>query len=115
VLCTPAPAFNDVPLGAVLQWHQDSYALPIGASPLGTSPMCANQGYVLTRGRQALFGVQFHPEWDAVTLAQLIAQFAPELTDANTRVLRAALTATQHFAAQPQLAAQLLNSWCARW
>ncbi len=49
-----------------LHWHGDAFALPPGAVHLASSALTPCQGFRL--GRRA-FGLQFHPEVDAPTIA----------------------------------------------
>lgn len=44
------------------QWHGDTFALPPGARNFLSSPLCANQAYVIDRGTYAHLGMQFHCE-----------------------------------------------------
>ena len=46
----------------LFQWHGDSFALPADARRFLTSPLCANQAYVIDRGDHAHLGMQFHVE-----------------------------------------------------
>ncbi|MFZ6672808.1 type 1 glutamine amidotransferase [Undibacterium sp. Xuan67W] len=52
----------------VLQWHEDSFSLPPGAVLHASSPACPQQ-YV-THGERRI-AVQFHPEWNAASVAEL--------------------------------------------
>jgi len=45
----------------VLQWHQDTFELPEGATLLATSPAYPNQAF---RVGDVAYGVQFHVEVD---------------------------------------------------
>jgi GMP synthase-like glutamine amidotransferase len=58
-----------------LQWHEHGFDLPADTASLGSTPACAHQGF--RRGAQ--WAVQFHPEWDDETLAQLVAAFRDEI------------------------------------
>ena len=43
----------------VFQWHEDTFALPVGAERLAWSEACPNQGF---RWGERVYGLQFHPE-----------------------------------------------------
>jgi GMP synthase-like glutamine amidotransferase len=62
-------------------WHGDTFAIPAGAIPLGSSEACANQGFLY--GDRAL-GLQFHPEVTAESLAALAENCGAELAIAGT-------------------------------
>src|SRR5207302_6536570 len=47
------------PVQRVFQFHQDTFALPPGATLLAGSDACAHQAF---RSGDAVYGVQFHPE-----------------------------------------------------
>ena len=91
----------------VLQWHEESFQIPLGAKRLAHSVLGnCNQGFKAAERR--LMGVQFHPEWSAATFATLI----DGLADAETAaVLRAALGQTALFDMQEALCAALLDFW----
>jgi GMP synthase-like glutamine amidotransferase len=50
------PAFD------LFQWHGDTFALPADARRFLTSPLCANQAFVIDRKNHAHLGMQFHVE-----------------------------------------------------
>jgi len=56
------------PTSRVFQWHGDTFALPEGATSLGSTEACLNQGFVL--GKVAAF--QFHLELSPDHLSGLI-------------------------------------------
>jgi len=58
-----------------LHWHGDTFDLPPGTLPLGSSAACAQQGFIL--GHQAI-GLQFHPEITAANLRQWCAAWPAE-------------------------------------
>jgi GMP synthase (glutamine-hydrolysing) len=58
----------------VLQWHEDGFSLPPGATALARSAGCEGQLY--RAGRH--LGMQFHPEWNAGLVASLNAHFGAE-------------------------------------
>jgi GMP synthase-like glutamine amidotransferase len=59
----------------VLEWHEDAIDLPPGAQLLASSALCEQQMYAVGSTR---IGLQFHPEWNAESVAQLNAHFADE-------------------------------------
>lgn len=56
----------------VLQWHEDSFNLPPGARLLARSDTCPHQLFSL-HGKY--LGLQFHPEWNAASVAALNRYF----------------------------------------
>lgn len=64
----------------MLHWHGDTFALPTGARRLGSTPRCANQGFLLKRH---LVGLQFHPEIDAAMVAEWVRDDAEYVARAN--------------------------------
>jgi GMP synthase-like glutamine amidotransferase len=59
----------------VLEWHEDAIDLPPGAQLLASSEHCVQQMY---RAGPARLGLQFHPEWNAESVATLNAHFGDE-------------------------------------
>jgi GMP synthase-like glutamine amidotransferase len=56
------PVFGDLDAGlATLQWHGDTFDLPVGATRLASSPVYPNQAFRFERA----YGVQFHLEVSA--------------------------------------------------
>lgn len=74
----PLRHLSDVP---VLHWHGDTFAVPVGAKALATTPHCRNQAFAL--GSNVL-GVQFHPEVNACAgLERWFIGHAVELAEAG--------------------------------
>ncbi|QCY11889.1 type 1 glutamine amidotransferase [Pseudomonas sp. MPC6] len=59
----------------VLEWHEDAIDLPPDAQLLASSDRCRQQMYRVGPTR---LGLQFHPEWNAESVATLNAHFADE-------------------------------------
>jgi GMP synthase-like glutamine amidotransferase len=59
----------------VLEWHEDAIDLPPGAQLLASSVQCAQQMYQVGSTR---VGLQFHPEWNAESVAMLNEHFGEE-------------------------------------
>ncbi|CAI8958889.1 GMP synthase family protein [Pseudomonas sp. IT-196MI5] len=58
-----------------LEWHEDAIDLPPNAQLLASSALCAQQMY---RAGPTRLGLQFHPEWNAESVALLNAHFGDE-------------------------------------
>ncbi|MNQ82654.1 GMP synthase [glutamine-hydrolyzing] [compost metagenome] len=59
----------------VLEWHEDAIDLPPNAQLLASSEQCEQQMYCVGPTR---VGLQFHPEWNAESVALLNQHFADE-------------------------------------
>ena len=59
----------------VLEWHEDAIDLPADAQLLASSDVCEQQMYCVGATRM---GLQFHPEWNAESVAILNEHFAEE-------------------------------------
>lgn len=57
-------------------WHGDTFGIPEGAVPLGSSEACRNQGFLW---RERALGLQFHPEITPASLAALSTECGGEL------------------------------------
>ncbi|WP_160107203.1 type 1 glutamine amidotransferase [Pseudomonas izuensis] len=67
--------FSDGQRLSVLEWHEDAIDLPPNAQLLASSEQCAQQMYRVGPTRM---GLQFHPEWNAESVAVLNRHFAEE-------------------------------------
>ncbi|BCX67385.1 MULTISPECIES: type 1 glutamine amidotransferase [Pseudomonas] len=67
--------FSDGQCLSVLEWHEDAIDLPPNAQLLASSEQCAQQMYRVGPNRM---GLQFHPEWNAESVALLNRHFAEE-------------------------------------
>ena len=59
----------------VLEWHEDAIDPPADAQLLASSDVCEQQMYRVGATR---VGLQFHPEWNAESVAMLNEHFAEE-------------------------------------
>ncbi|MBV6821732.1 type 1 glutamine amidotransferase [Pseudomonas sp. PD9R] len=59
----------------VLEWHEDAFDLPPNARLMASSERCEQQMYCAGPTRM---GLQFHPEWNAESVAVLNEYFAEE-------------------------------------
>ncbi|MDB5983612.1 MAG: synthase [Pseudomonas sp.] len=59
----------------VLEWHEDTFSLPPAATGHAFSAACAQQMFSVGPRR---IGLQFHPEWNAESVAVLNQHFADE-------------------------------------
>jgi GMP synthase-like glutamine amidotransferase len=62
-------------------WHGDTFAIPAGSIPLGSSEACRQQGFLY---RDNVLGLQFHPEITADALAGLLRHCGGELAIAGS-------------------------------
>jgi GMP synthase-like glutamine amidotransferase len=67
--------FVDGQVLKVLEWHEDAIDLPPNAQLLASSEQCEQQMYNVGPRRM---GLQFHPEWNAESVAILNEHFAEE-------------------------------------
>ncbi|AWY43982.1 GMP synthase [Pseudomonas putida] len=68
-------SFTDGKTLKVLEWHEDAIDLPPGAQLLVSSAQCEQQMYCVGPTR---VGLQFHPEWNAQSVAVLNQHFGEE-------------------------------------
>ena len=70
-----AVQFDDGQTLEVLEWHEDTFSLPPGATRHAFSANCGQQ--MFSHGPQRI-GLQFHPEWNAESVITLNQYFADE-------------------------------------
>jgi GMP synthase-like glutamine amidotransferase len=79
------PPFAHVPDETVVfHWHGDTFALPAGMAPLGTSDACANQGFASPEGR--VIGLQFHLEMREADVLPLVENGRDEIAGGGRHV-----------------------------
>lgn len=61
-----------------LHWHGDTFTIPAGAIPLGSSEACENQGFIWD---ERVLGFQFHLEFTHNTVRRLISECEEELNN----------------------------------
>lgn len=96
---------------AVLHWHGDQFELPAGCAPLASTPMCANQAFMV--GEHAL-AWQFHLEVDAARIEQWLIGHTGELRQAGIDIAALRRDAAQHRRALAQALDATLGDWLAR-
>ena len=74
------PLFEGLPLIEAVEWHDDTFEIPIGAVTLADSESCAHQAF---RFGERAYGLQFHPEVSPMMLAEWIKD-ADELIDRSS-------------------------------
>lgn len=62
--------FGDNPTDTVIQWHYDTFAVPLGATLLASSPACANQAWSMGPH----LAMQFHIEIDHTKIDSWVAE-----------------------------------------
>lgn len=67
----------------VLNWHGDTFDLPVGATHLASTPLCRNQGFAYSA---AALGLQFHLEADGRNFAHWLVGHAAEIAGAGLSV-----------------------------
>lgn len=94
---------------SVLHWHGDAFEIPDGADNLGSTPLCATQGFALGDN---ILGLQFHPEADAEGgMEPWLIGHAAELSSAgiDLRLLRS--DAIVHGTALRDAGRAMLDEW----
>ncbi len=61
----------------VFQWHGDTFDLPPGATPLGSSDLFANQGFCLA---DRIYALQFHLEVNLKMIEEWLEEYQEELS-----------------------------------
>lgn len=65
------PLFQGMPHIEAVEWHNDTFDIPIGAVALACSDRCAHQAF---RFGARAYGLQFHPEVSPAMLAEWIRE-----------------------------------------
>ena len=93
-----------------MQWHNDAFTIPEGATRILNGDYCANQAFVYGN----ILAMQFHIEIDAAT----IKHWAVDLVEKHPEVSESVQSGEQimesidiNFAASRELAEQLYSSW----
>lgn len=60
----------------VFQWHSDAFDLPVGATPLASSPLCTHQAF---RYGDRVYGLLFHLELTPAVIHSWLTAFHDEL------------------------------------
>jgi GMP synthase-like glutamine amidotransferase len=103
--------FPELPPNAtVLQWHGDTFELPVGATRLATSEACLEQGFVI---RDVCLGLQFHPEVNLSLLKQFVNSQGHWPSGSYTQTPETILgEAGKHAEKNRQLLHSLLDRFC---
>lgn len=72
--------FGDDPTNTVIQWHYDTFNIPLGATLLASSPVCANQAW----GLGPHLAMQFHIEIDQTKIDSWVAEDDPKWAGARS-------------------------------
>jgi len=90
-------------------WHGDTFTMPQGSLPIGSSEACLTQGYILD-GR--IIGLQFHLETTANSAKALISECADELDDSPfVQSAETIMAHSEHFTRINTSAAALVKQW----
>ncbi len=75
------PVFTTWPdVFPAFHWHGDTFAIPDGAVPVGSSKACRNQGFIY---QDNVIGLQFHLECTRKSIEALLLYCSDELTAGN--------------------------------
>ncbi|PUA18993.1 glutamine amidotransferase [Glaciimonas sp. PCH181] len=93
----------------VLQWHGDTFDLPVGAKHLASSDLYMNQAF--SSGKNCL-ALQFHPEFEVKMVEQWLIGHAHEITHTgNVSLARLRLDAKQYGLAFQTAADNFWRGW----
>lgn len=81
------------------QWHNDTFAIPSGATRLASSAACPNQAF---RAEERAWGLQFHPEVTREIVAAWV-RWSPETAPLADRFVEEFLAAEPAFRAASRL------------
>jgi len=90
------PLFAGIPSPFVtFQWHNDTFAIPVGATLLASSPACPHQAF---RFGSRAWGLQFHPEVTREIVAAWV-RWSPETAPLAGRFMEEFMAAEPAFRA----------------
>ena len=98
------------PVFDAFHWHGDTFDLPAGAVPLGSSQACTHQGFIMA---DRMVGLQFHLETTPASARALIDHCAEELDgSAYVQEPAAMLADPQRFQQINAIMEKLLDALC---
>ncbi len=95
---------------AVLHWHGDQFELPDGIQSLATTPLCANQAFMV---EQHVMAWQFHLEVDAKRIEQWLVGHTAELAQEQVATQRLRDDSTLHGPALERVLRDVMGRWLA--
>lgn len=98
------------PAFTTFHWHGDTFSIPAGATPLGSSAACDNQGFL---SGDRVLALQFHPEITAGGMEGLLRECGHELRPGpsvqDAEAIRAGIGAAPSLNAMMDRACSLLE------
>ncbi len=96
----------------VFHWHGDAFELPQGALPVGRTPACRHQGFVVD---DRILGLQFHLETTPESARRLVEECGGELDgSSHVQSAREILAApAEYYEAINSAMVKLLHRWLA--
>lgn len=108
--------FGDAPTLTVFQWHEEAFALPVGAAALAGNAACTYQAFAIGPHLAMQFHVEVDEEkltrWSMLDTAAYRAQQQRHTTVQGGRTLREAMP--RHLPAQQALADRIYARWWSR-
>jgi GMP synthase (glutamine-hydrolysing) len=111
---TPAGATDPLCAGLtspipVFQWHSDAFDLPVGATPLASSPLCTHQAF---RYGDRVYGLLFHLELTPDMIHSWLAAFREELVAMQGTIDPARIVAelSHRYAAYQQVGSRVFTN-----
>lgn len=102
---SPLAAIGEQP---VLHWHGDQFDLPDGIESLATTPVCANQAFMVEQHTMAW---QFHLEVEAARIEQWLIGHTAELAQAQISTQRLRDEAKLHSSALERALGRVVSQW----
>lgn len=105
--------FGAAPTDTVIQWHYDTFSVPLGATLLASSPACATQAWAY----KTHLAMQFHIEIDETKIDSWVAEDDEKWAQARSLFESAQSRQTilnrtaQHIAAHKRTADRIYSQW----